>query len=145
MDIKKLVACLIRTYKTKNPFDIARSKNIWIAFEDLGTINGYYKKAYRQKQIHINYNLSASQQKFVCAHELGHALLHPSANTPFLRGSTSLLVSKLELEANTFAIELLLSDDCLLEYQGFTIDQIGRALGYNQKLIELKMKHLNAP
>ena len=106
----------MRIYKTRDPFEIARLKHILIIFEDLGTINGYYKKAYRQKQIHINQNLPRHRQRFVCAHELGHAILHPNSNTPFLRGNTFFLVDKLEIEANSFALELLISDEELIQY-----------------------------
>lgn len=55
-------------------------------------------------------------RKFVCAHELGHALLHPGINTPFLKASTLFSVNKLEREANEFAVELLLPDDLIKEY-----------------------------
>ena len=47
-------------------------------------------------------------QRTVCAHELGHAVLHTHANTPFLRKNTFFSVDKLEIEANTFAALLLI-------------------------------------
>jgi Zn-dependent peptidase ImmA (M78 family) len=37
--------------------------------------------------------------------------------TPFLRAKTRFSVEKLEVEANTFAVELLLSDDVMTQYQ----------------------------
>lgn len=139
MHITKLIRKLMRLYKTNDPFEIARSKNILVIFEDLGSLNGYYKKAYRQKQIHINCNLPEHLQRFVCAHELGHALLHPNSNTPFLKGNTFFVISKMEQEANTFAVELLIPDDELEGYMECTIEQISRVYGYHQKLIELRM------
>lgn len=84
--------------------------------------------------------MSESEQCFACAHELGHALLHPDANTPFLTKYTYLSVDKYEIEANKFALELLVPDELLLEYQDCTIDQVSRAIGYQRNLIELRMK-----
>lgn len=98
------------------------------------------QKKYRIKIIHINSSLSESEQRFACAHELGHALLHPDANTPFLTKYTYLSVDKYEIEANKFALELLVPDELLLEYQDCTIDQVARATGYQKNLIELRTK-----
>ena len=78
-------------------------------------------------------------QTFTCAHELGHSILHPNANTPFLRSNTFLLVDKMEIESNKFALELLISDDALEEYRDMTTDQLARVFGYNKKLIELRL------
>ncbi|MGQ0440076.1 ImmA/IrrE family metallo-endopeptidase, partial [Bacillus sp. B-TM1] len=37
-------------------------------------------------------------QRTVCAHELGHAVLHTHANTPFLRKNTFFSISNLSTE-----------------------------------------------
>ena len=66
--------------------------------------------------------------------------MQPDANTPFLRKRTGLLVSKMEIEADKFATELLIDDEVFLEFQEFTTDQIARALGYNEELIKLRLK-----
>lgn len=83
MDIQNVISRLIKKYKTNDPFEIADMLNISIFYEELGTINGYYNKPLRMKQIHINVALSENMKKFTCAHELGHALLHPDVSTPF--------------------------------------------------------------
>jgi Zn-dependent peptidase ImmA (M78 family) len=46
----------------------------------------------------------------IAVHELGHAFLHQKANTPFLRKNTFFSDEKIEMEANTFAVELLVQD-----------------------------------
>ena len=46
----------------------------------------------------------------------------------------------MEIEANKFAIELLLSDDMILDFQDYTLEQISRFMGYCKELIELKFK-----
>lgn len=140
MDLKKNITYLKKKYETNNPYVIAQGLGIKIIFEDLGTINGYYNKLLRLKQIHINHNLSEHMQKFTCAHELGHALLHPNANTPFLRQNTFLSIDRMETEANKFAVDLLIEDDVLIEHREYTTDQLSRLLGYHKKLIELRLK-----
>ena len=143
MDIRREVAYLKRYYKTDNPFDVIRAKNILLLYEELGLINGYYNFVLRQKQIHINCNLEGNQRIFTATHELGHAILHPKANTPFLLANTYQSVDKLEIEANKFAVEFLIADNILyeyLKYQEYTIEQVARLLGYQKELIELRLK-----
>lgn len=140
MNINDTISLLIKKSGTRNPFELARYLNIAILYEELGTINGYYNKPLRMKQIHINYNLDNNMKHFTCAHELGHAILHPNANTPFLRNHTLLSVDKMEIEANTFAAGLLIPDEIILENYNYTIGQLSRLLGYNQTLIELRLK-----
>ena len=76
------------------------------------------------------------------AHELGHAILNRKENCYFIRNKTLLLNSKNEIEANKFAVELLLPDEILNEYieSGYTIEQVARITGYYKKLIELRLK-----
>lgn len=143
MDIRREVAYLKRYYKTDNPFDVIRAKNILLLYEELGLINGYYNLVLRQKQIHVNCNLKGTQRIFTATHELGHAIMHPKANTPFLLANTYQSVDKLEIEANKFAVEFLITDETLyeyLKYQEYTLDQVSRLLGYQKELIELRLK-----
>lgn len=81
---------------------------LWNLHEE---INGFYKYDKRNKYIFINQKLSKEMQRFVCAHELGHAILHPRSNTPFLRKNTLFSIDKIEVEANSFAVQLLLSNE----------------------------------
>ena len=126
---------------------MANALKISVFYEESGTINGYYNKPLRMKQIHINQNLNECDAKFTCAHELGHAILHPNASTPFLRSKTFLSVDKLEIEANTFAVDLLIPDDTIVEIvenRNYTTEQMARLLGYSQELIKLRMKEFCA-
>ena len=138
MDIKTKVLRLCRRYHTRDPFVLAEQLNILVLKEPLGSINGYYNQCYRQKFIHINEDLPPHRQKFTCAHELGHAVLHPKANTPFLRSNTLFCVSRLEKEANCFAAELLCPDEFLAEYPDYSTEQLASILGIRQELIACK-------
>lgn len=143
LDIRGEAAYLKRYYKTENPFEIIQAKKILLLNEELGLIRGYYNLVLRQKQIHINCNLKGVQKWFTATHELGHAIMHPKSNTPFLLDNTYQSVDKLEIEANKFAVEFLISDDTLyeyLKYQECTVEQTARILGYEKELIELRLK-----
>ena len=112
MNIKLRVLNLIAKHRTRNPFKLARALNIEIIYQDLGEVRGFFKKILRRKYIFINSELSEFDQKLVCAHELGHAVLHSSNKIQFLIDNTKLLrKSKIEDEANLFASWLLFPSD----------------------------------
>lgn len=125
--IKSIVRRLSRKHNTRDPFILADALGILTVTEPLGALNGYYTKKYRIKIIHINSSLSESEQRFACAHELGHALLHPDANTPFLTKYTYLSVDKYEIEANKFALELLIPDELLSHLKPIDTDYLYRS------------------
>ena len=118
MWLKEKVHELVKKHKTFNPFEIAEQKNIHVIKWDLHEqIQGYYKYDRRNRYIVINKNLSYEYQRFVCAHELGHAILHTRINTPFLTKYTLMSVDKIEREANQFATYLLLYDKNFEDYE----------------------------
>lgn len=143
LNIREEVAYLKHYYKTDNPFDIIKSKNILLLYEELGHIRGYYNLILRQKQIHINCGLDHSERIFTVTHELGHAIIHPKSNTPFLLANTHLSIDKMEIEANKFAVEFLIPDDAVQEFaieRQYDIDMLSRLWGYEKELIELRLK-----
>lgn len=118
MWLKEKVSKLFKKYKTTDPFELAAYMNIIVIFWDLHEqIQGYYKYDRRNRYIVINKNLSYEYQRFVCAHELGHAILHTRINTPFLTKYTLMSVDKIEREANQFATYLLLYDKNFEDYE----------------------------
>lgn len=138
--IEKEVERLIKKHKTNDPFEIANAEHIKIYEEPLGTINGYYNKFVRQKMIHININLSSDHFKrlFTCGHELCHAVLHPNANTPFLRDNTYFSINKLEIQANLFSSIMIIPEDILLPYEGLTLRQIAYAKNIPIEILKLR-------
>ena len=116
--IKDTVQELVERYETNDPFELSSLLNINVVYWDLHEeIKGFYKYDKRNKYIVINSNSSEKSQIFTSAHELGHARLHPRVNTPFLREKTFLSVDRIEIEANRFAVELLLSDKAVYEHK----------------------------
>ncbi|WP_138090920.1 ImmA/IrrE family metallo-endopeptidase [Halalkalibacterium halodurans] len=111
--VKGKVNELIKKYETSNPFKIATCRDIHINYESLGNIMGYYTQQFRIQMIYINEDTTEKERLFICAHELGHAILHPEANTPFLKRHTLYSTDRIEQEANYFAAELLFYDKTL--------------------------------
>lgn len=138
--IKSIVKSLVKKYGTNDPFKIAKYKEIIIVFEPLGNALGYYNKNFRVPIIHINQDADKESQYFICAHELGHAIQHPDTNTSFLKRHTLFSTDKIEVEANTFAVELLLPDELFLEGNdsNFTIYDALKAKGIPIELLPLK-------
>lgn len=140
MDIKQKAESLARKYKTRNPFEILQGLNAILVFAPLIDTRAFYQYFQRNNIIYINENLPRHEQAFECAHEMGHMFLHKKTNTIFMDTRTELNTCRYEREADLFAMSLLVSDDMIAEYQQFSIDQISRALGYEKRLIELRLK-----
>ncbi|WGZ48350.1 ImmA/IrrE family metallo-endopeptidase [Clostridium botulinum] len=138
--IKNIADKLIREYNTRDPYELAYNLNVVILEEELGHVNGFYQACPKTKIIHLNKNLEPIQKKIVCAHELGHALLHSKLNILFLEKNTFVVKNKYEKEANKFAAELIIPDDIIYRYKNFTIEQIASLEQVNIELLELKFK-----
>ncbi|MFJ8261440.1 ImmA/IrrE family metallo-endopeptidase [Rummeliibacillus sp. NPDC094406] len=141
--IKLRIEQLRKKHNTVDPYELASLLNIMvIPFNLHEEINGFYQYNRRNKYIFINSNIDDDLKRVVCAHELGHALLHTRSNTHFLRNNTFLSVDKIEIEANTFAAELLLSDDDLRENTHLSLQQIASLHNVPVELVKLKCKDL---
>lgn len=138
MDIKKLANKLAGKYGTRNPFEIIKGMNVILVFADLIEIRGFYQYFQRNNIIYIDQNLPYKEQVFVCAHELGHMLMHKKSNTVFMDTKTHFNTSIYENEANTFAAELLIPDEIILENKDFTKEQIARLCGYDKRIWSFK-------
>lgn len=136
--IKKKISELTSRHKSNCPFEIAQSKGIVIQYADLGETLGFYFQSNRIQFININHNLQEHEQRFVCAHELGHAVLHPKANTPFMRKNTYFSIDKIEREANRFAVELLIPDQEIATCDKFTSKEIAAVYGIPKEVVKLK-------
>lgn len=112
MDIKRRVANLEKKYGTRNPYKLCKRMKINIVYMDLGNIKGIYKKVVTNKFIVINEKLDEFCQKVVLAHELGHAVLHHSKEIQALKDYDLFprYTNQIEIEANTFAAELLIDN-----------------------------------
>ena len=139
--IIRLVAYLVRTYKTNDPTQIAECINITVIRMPLDDMAGFYKYINRRKYIFLNSDIrDDSFLRVVLAHELGHAIMHPHENCAFINKHTLLLTTKIERQANVFTAFLLIDDNMLLDYKDFTREQFCKSTGYPEELIELRLK-----
>ena len=118
------------------------SKAINLLNEPIRKKQKEYNQSYHKKFIHINEEVPREEQLFICAHELGHAILHPNANTPFLVSNTFFCVNKLEIEANRFAADLICPDEKIRELSGYTISEMAACLGLEEDLVRYKCSFL---
>lgn len=142
------VRSLIHTYDTRDPFKIAKQLGIKIYLRnDFKQLKAMYMVILRNRCIFINNNLCRETQRILCAHELGHDILHRE-----LAKSRSLqefvlydMKSRPEYEANVFASELLLPDDEVLQYalDGYDALQIANLMNTDINLLLIKMARLN--
>lgn len=140
--MRRLLDYYIRITGTRDPLEIAKSLGIGIAIFPLGNIAGNYKLLKRKRWIFVNEDIPADSPLFqvVVAHELGHAIFHRKESCAFIKNKTLLLTNGIEREANTFAAYLLIPDDMLAAYAGFTKDKFCDCTGYPAELIELRLK-----
>lgn len=132
---------LSEKYNTNDPFELASEKNVQVVPWALHIeIKGFYRYMRRTKYIFYNSGLDDIMKRFVCAHELGHALLHPRSSTPFLRKNTFYSIDKMEVEANTFAVELLLPDSELKAHTdtSLSLEEIAGMHGIPREVARLK-------
>ena len=122
---------VVRRYKTRDPEEIISRRAIKLKdIRYCHDLLGYYTVLLNCEYIGINTNCTNAQRVSAMAHELGPALFdrkHASSGQTFQDTYFySLDNSKAERRANTFAAELLLSDDAVLEpigYYEYAVDQ----------------------
>lgn len=107
MSPKHTANTLIKTFETNNPFKLCSYLDIHILHHDLIDIRGYYVYEQGLNYIVIAKNLPDFVIEFVCAHELGHYMLHKGLNRIFMDSRTFMVPDKYENQADTFAAYLL--------------------------------------
>jgi Zn-dependent peptidase ImmA (M78 family) len=138
MNIKKIIQKLIHKFNTNDPFQLAELLGVITILIPLGKIKGCYKLMKKRKVIFINSMLDYFERRVVCAHELGHAIMHPTTNCKFLQNYTLLSVKKIEIEANKFCVFLLLPDAELDQYHELTYEEISKLTCIPVEIIKLR-------
>lgn len=140
--VKKLIMYYKKRFETNDPFQIANQLGIVVFVQPMGSYAGMYKYLEHTRCIFLNSAYMDNEIFFrvVMAHELGHAILHRKENSCFMAHHTLMLTSRSETEANRFAAYLLITDDMLNEYVGYTKDQFCNCTGYPKELIDLRLQ-----
>lgn len=95
----------------------------------------YIRSYLDQEIIFIKKGLPQQYERFLIAHELGHAILHPEISTAAFNNKL-LNKGKLERQSNYFAIKLLKFNLSPSDYEGYTIEQIAKELYISESCVE---------
>lgn len=75
--IAQKVSSLILQFGTRDPFELCHALDIRIRYKELGhSIKAFYFYQSRIKNIVINIHADRPVRSVLCAHELGHCVLH---------------------------------------------------------------------
>ncbi len=133
---------VIHRTMSRDPFKICEELDIRIRYHELGGIKAYYFCQSRIKNIVINSSADENIKKVLCAHELGHAILHDriAASRAFHEITLFDSTTPTEYEANLFAAELLISDEDILEHKNNSFFHIASALFVPNELVDFKCR-----
>lgn len=140
MDQKRIAESLVRKYRTRNPYQIADALGLVVIPTPLQGIRGFYQYVKRCGIIYIDSNLREEDARFVCAHEIGHAILHRGCNRIFMDTHTHFAVNRYEIEANRFAVDLLFDDGELVDFLEHPIQVAADCMGVSTELAEYRLK-----
>lgn len=142
--IDGIAEALAAEHGTRDPFALCEALGILVYNARLPeSMNGFYFSPDGRGMICIREGMSEPLPKITCAHELGHALLHPSLNLVFMQAKTQMEVEKYEREADYFCACLLLPPELparLRREGGCTVRELMCATGLPERLIELRLK-----
>lgn len=138
--IKNIVSGLIETYSTNDPFILCDNLDIKIMYSDLGReIKGFFQRTLNGYEIlHLNSELTHDEKKYICAHELGHAILHIDLSIKFFIENNLQIKNKYEIQADMFAAELLINDIDIHAINDMTIEQLSYYFRVPQELVKYK-------
>jgi Zn-dependent peptidase ImmA (M78 family) len=113
MDISRCVEKLVAKHQTRDPMRLAEHLGLVVTYLDLGNTKGFCTLCNRHKVLFINENLTEFARLVVCAHELGHAILHLPKGGKYLIQDHTLFhaTSVCERQADQFAALLLIHED----------------------------------
>lgn len=138
--IKTIAAGLVQRYETADPFALCEHLDIEVLTVTLPfNINGFYTSFMNTPIIYLNDALADKpERRAVCAHELGHALLHGKHNSLFLKERTGFVAARYEKEADIFAGYLLLDAQAVYDFHcnDWTLEQIGRFICLPEAVVE---------
>lgn len=144
--IIELAQSVIDEYGGRDIFETAENSGARVWFRSIGTLKGFYVFENGKRYIIINSALSRMMKKVVCAHELGHDMLHRELSAGGIRDGTLFLDSnKTEREANLFAASILIPDSDILSEITYSrsVEALAYQLDLPTELVEYKLELLN--
>lgn len=111
-EIIRIAEELKSSLKTADPFEIAEALGIKVNFWD-SKIKDFTAQTFKaegyQTIISIGSRYSDRGRRVLCAHELGHAILHTGVN--YYKVTEKNVQTMVEYEANLFAVALLFEEE----------------------------------
>ena len=143
--IKRMVESLVSENGTSDPFELCGNTGVFVFYPELPeNVQGFFYNVKGYKIIGINSALDDEQRRVVCAHELGHSLLHPDMNVFFAMTQTNLLTERFEREADYFSACLLLDRSVINELrvgnEQVTASNLSSLCHMPQRLIDIWLK-----
>lgn len=149
-ELKALIADLGDRYgfddNRPDPVALAEAMHVRVRYFPLGGLKGFYLVLNDIPFIAIEQDLPEALQRVVCAHELGHHLLHREVSSQTLFNDYDLyrMENRFEREANLFAALLLLPDRaveefCRPENRGLSIREAARLRETTEELFSIRL------
>lgn len=142
MEPKRTAESLVRKFGTRDPFQLAQDLGYIVIRTTLQGIRGFWHHTQRQHIIFIDEKLPEQEARFVCAHELGHILLHQGYNRIYMDANTYFPVNRQEIEANHFAIDLLHDDEDIRFFLDYPIQLAADYMGVSVELAEYRLSSI---
>lgn len=138
---------IIKKYKTRNPEEILKQRNvILLPFSSDTKLLGMFKIIKRNSFVFYNPYVDRRILNMVFAHELGHEIYHKdmAKNLDLMEYEIFDINSEMELEANIFAAHLLIDEKNLLEdlKEGYTYNQLAAMYDVNVNLMIFKLNEM---
>lgn len=143
MKPKRAAESLVHSFGTRDPFRLARELGYIVIRTPLQDIRGFWHYAQRRHIIVIDEALSEQDARFVCAHELGHVLLHRGCNRMFMDANTYFQTNRQEIEANRFAVDLIYDDEDLRFFLDYPIQLAADYMGVSTELAEYRLRQIS--
>lgn len=145
MEQKRIADSLVQKYNTRDPFRIAGELGFVVIRIPLQGIRGFCQRMKRRQVIYIDSDLPEQEARFVCAHEIGHALMHRGCNRIFMDTNTYFTVNRQEIEASRFAVDLIYDDADLRFFLEYPVQLAADHMGVSVELADYRMRSILCP
>lgn len=133
-------------YGGRDIFETAENSGAKVWFRKLGGLKGFYICERGLRYIVINEDIDPMMKRVVCAHELGHDMLHRELSAGGIRENTMFLDgNRTEREANLFAAQMLVSDRAVLDEVEYcpSLEMLAFELDVPPEIAEYKLEVMN--
>lgn len=118
--IYKTVENMVFKYKTSNPFELCEKLGLTVKYMNYG--KGFILDSSLIKINNKDYTEASTY--VICAHELGHAVLHNKDSVNYFDDSNTLEAIEKDRQANLFAAYLLFEDDNDIKFENMNSQMI---------------------